>query len=271
MDLDKYVRRSRDMFTIFAVPKAWNGIDGIRQRNAVTSWTLLDPRPEIIFYYDDLGTKEAAQELGAKYIPDMKRNQWGTPLINEMFEHAQMSAANDLFGYVNSDIILGGNFSRALTLCAETFPQFLMISRRYDIDINTPLDFLSDWERRLWNNIQKHGVLHRTGAIDFFFGRKGLWPKGIIHDFGCGKSAWDNWIVAYTLYRGIPVIEVTKFVMAVHQDIPLGVPTRKEQNLTDERKKNKQMYYDDRKIFGFTGINSEAPWIITEDGKLRKR
>ena len=58
-------------FTIFCVPKTWNGIDEIRQRNAVTSWTLLEPRPEIIFYYDDPGTKEAAGEFGARYIPDM--------------------------------------------------------------------------------------------------------------------------------------------------------------------------------------------------------
>ncbi len=44
--------------TILAMPKPFRGHIGIIQRNAITSWTKLQPRPEILLF----GTEEGAAE-----------------------------------------------------------------------------------------------------------------------------------------------------------------------------------------------------------------
>ncbi len=67
------------MLTLFAIPKAFRGHINTIQRNAIKSWTLLNPKPEIILLGDDEGTAEVAQEFGLIHIPEVDRNEYGTP------------------------------------------------------------------------------------------------------------------------------------------------------------------------------------------------
>lgn len=53
------------MLTIFSIPKAFNGHIGDIQRNAINSWTRLQPECEILLLGDDEGTGKAADENGA--------------------------------------------------------------------------------------------------------------------------------------------------------------------------------------------------------------
>lgn len=46
------------MLTIFSYPKPFKGHIDVIQRNAINSWTLLNPKPEIILACDEEGTKE---------------------------------------------------------------------------------------------------------------------------------------------------------------------------------------------------------------------
>src|SRR5438552_3655793 len=46
--------------TILAVPKAFNGHIGVIQRNAISSWTVLSPRPDIRLYGTEDGMAKAA-------------------------------------------------------------------------------------------------------------------------------------------------------------------------------------------------------------------
>ena len=61
------------MLTLFTIPKAFQGHTGIIQRNAIKSWTLLDPGCQVILVGDDDGTDKAAEELNVRHISDVKR------------------------------------------------------------------------------------------------------------------------------------------------------------------------------------------------------
>ena len=63
------------MLTIFAIPKAFKGHVDIIQRNALKSWTLLQPQCEIILCGDDPGVAEVAGDFGAEHLPDIERNK----------------------------------------------------------------------------------------------------------------------------------------------------------------------------------------------------
>src|SRR5467141_3820646 len=101
------------MLTLFAIPKAFTGHIGIIQRNAIRSWTLLRPQCEIILFGDDEGTADVAEEFGIRHIPQVERNEFGTPLVNDMFEKAQNLGSHELCCFVNSDIILMNDFMEA--------------------------------------------------------------------------------------------------------------------------------------------------------------
>src|SRR6266705_5770550 len=94
------------MLTLFAIPKAFTGHTGIIQRNAIRSWTLLRPKCEIILLGDDEGTSHVAKEFGVEHIAEIARNEFGTPLLNDMFASAERRASHKLLCFVNADIIL---------------------------------------------------------------------------------------------------------------------------------------------------------------------
>ena len=98
------------MLTLFAIPKHFRGHFAVIQRNAILSWTRLTPRPEILLFGNEEGTAEIAAELGLRHFPEVTRNEFGTPLLDDLFRQAEQHASTPLLGYVNSDIILTNDF-----------------------------------------------------------------------------------------------------------------------------------------------------------------
>ncbi len=203
--------------TIFAIPKAFQGHTGIIQRNALESWTRLKPRPEIILFGNDPGTAEMAQELNLRHLPEVAVSSDGTPLVKDLFRQAEALAPTKTLAYINADIILGQDFLDAVTTVQSEFSRFLMVGQRWDLDISAPLDFGDpDWQEALQRRVDQEGVLHAVSALDYFVFSQGLWPN--VPDLALGRTAWDNWLVAQPLAAGVPVVDATAVVLAVHQN-----------------------------------------------------
>ena len=126
------------MITIFAIPKPFKGHIDVIQRNAIQSWTKLSPLCEVILYGDDEGTAEAAARYGVRARAGHRRNEFGTPLLNGLFEKTQQIASNDLICYVNGDIMLIDDFMKTVTKVAATKKKFLLVGRRWNVDIDEP-------------------------------------------------------------------------------------------------------------------------------------
>src|ERR1700681_50280 len=128
------------MLTLFAIPKNFRGHIATIQRNAIASWTRLTPRPEILLFGDEEGAAEIARELGLRHFPEVTRNEFGTPLIDDLFSKAEKNASTPLVGYVNSDIILTDDFTASLNRVRAAHEKFMMVGRRWDLDWERPLD-----------------------------------------------------------------------------------------------------------------------------------
>jgi hypothetical protein len=76
---------NRSMLTLFAIPKHFRGHIATIQRNAIASWTRLNPRPEIMLFGNEDGAAETARELGLRHFPEVARNEFGTPLLGDLF------------------------------------------------------------------------------------------------------------------------------------------------------------------------------------------
>jgi hypothetical protein len=203
------------MITIFTVPKAFKDHIALIQRNAIRSWLLLHPDCEVILLGNDEGTSDIASEFGLSHIPDIAYNEYGTPLLNSVFEVAQSAARHAFMIYSNADIILMSDFMRAVHSMPKS--SFLMTGQRWEIDIHELISFNeADWEENLRKRVGKEGMLQGRGALDYFAFYKGFWNS--IPPFAIGRTAWDNWLIYYARSHRVPVIDATEVVTAVHQN-----------------------------------------------------
>jgi len=213
--------RQKPGLTIFAMPKPFTGHIGTIQKNAIRSWTQLDPVPEIILFGDEPGTREMAQEVGSRHIPDVERNKFGTPLVNKLFETAQEQASHSVVAYVNADMILFQDFIEGVHKVQTCLPKFLLIGQRWDLVVLETIDFgQPGWQTALQREMETDAMLHAECGLDYFVFRKGLYPE--IPPFAIGRTAWDNWLVMAPHRYGVPVVDGTEFVTVVHQDHDYG-------------------------------------------------
>ena len=60
---------------------------------------------------NETGTAEVAEEPGATHIPQVRRNKWDTPLMDDIFRQAHQHATGQVLAYLNADIILLDDFA----------------------------------------------------------------------------------------------------------------------------------------------------------------
>lgn len=203
------------MLTIFSIPKPFKGHNEVIQQNAIKSWLQLKPNCEIIICADDAGTQEMASKYHLRFIPEITRNDFGTPLLSSAFEKAGKIASHPLVCYVNADIILMSDFMSAMKRIH--FKNFLMIGKRWNVHITELLDFgCRDWEEKLKRHVIKTGTLTDKWHIDYFvLPRKSKLMA--LPPFSVGRPYWDNWMVHQARKLNIPVINVSRAVTVVHQ------------------------------------------------------
>src|SRR5216684_5452992 len=164
------------MLTIYTTAKPFHGHTGVIQRNALQSWKALDPGIEVILFGDDPGAAETCRELGLRHEPFMERNEFGTKRLDFMFARAQEIARHPLLCYINCDIILLPEFCRALERVQAVHNAFLMVGRRWDVDVPQPADFqepgAADGLRQL---ALRSGVRRGPDAVDYFAFRRGFY------------------------------------------------------------------------------------------------
>jgi hypothetical protein len=211
------------LLTIFATPKKFEGHIGVIQRNAIESWTRMRPKPEIILFGTDAGTAEIAAEFGLRHVPTVKCNEWGTPLVSDLFEQAEHLGQTKVLAYVNSDIILFDDFAHAIGRVAAAGHNFLMVGRRTDVDVKEPVDFRSDWAPALREHAHRDGVLQIARSIDYFAFSRGLYPA--MPPLAIGRFWWDNWLLWKARAVGATVVDASRAVLAVHQNHDYGHTT----------------------------------------------
>jgi len=211
------------MITLFTTAKPFTGHAAVTQYNALACWRRLLPQGEVLLLGEEKGAAEIAQELGVKLIPDVERNEFGTPLLRSMFAAAERHAAFPLLLYANADILFTGRLPQAAAKLSAWSRPFLLTGRRWDTDIRQRIDFApGDWELRLSEMAQAKGKPGIKSALDYFLFPKGGWggAEGLAEfpPLAIGRSAWDNWLVFWALARKMDVINGSDFILAVHQN-----------------------------------------------------
>jgi hypothetical protein len=208
------------MITLFSIPKAFNGRTGIIQRNAIQNWLALGPDVEVFVCGDDPGAEQAARDSGAHFIGDIDRNEFGTPILRSAFDHVARRASSDVLCYVNADIMFLRDFLDGVR--NVQLSRFLLVGQRWDLDVDEPLNFRSTaWEQELGRRVRSQGELHDASGIDYFVFRKDE-ELCQLPAFAVGRPGWDNWFIYHARRLGIPVIDATGAITAIHQNHDYG-------------------------------------------------
>ncbi len=203
--------------TIFTAPKPFTDAHiSIIQRNAIQSWLQLGNDVDVLWVGEEDGLAEVAAEYGVKHLPDVARNEFGTPLVSSIFDLARQHSASPLLAYVNADILLLPDFVEIARAVAAQVQKFLIVGRRWDLDIRQGLPFTSGWESALSEIVRSQGELHAPSGSDYF-----IFPRSIfqnIPDFAIGRAGWDNWMIYQGLKQKWAVVDASESLMVIHQN-----------------------------------------------------
>jgi len=247
------------MFTIFSIPKPFNGHIGIIQKNAIKSWQKIHKDIEIILYGDEEGLADLASELNFTCVNKVEKNKFGTPLLDSIFSHVKRNARYSTIVYANTDIIFFPSLINVLEVFKnDSAKDYLIGGRRIDLDISEPIDFENNWEENLQLNVNRNGILHGYSGIDYFIFNKNYDVE--LKSFAVGRPGWDNWFIYKSLKSNKKVIEATQCIKCIHQNHP------RVYRASDEDSKRNFKLLDG---FGKQATLLIAPWVLI-DLKIRK-
>jgi len=203
--------------TIFTAPKPFtNPHIATIQRNAIRSWLQLGQDVEALLMGEEEGVAHAAGELGARFIPAVERNAYGTPLVSSLFALARQAGNSALLAYINADILLLPDFLQSARQIAGCLEHFLVIGQRWDLAVKEELDFSPGWDERLRQRYCAEGRRHPRRGSDYF-----IFPRQCFVDvpaLAVGRAGWDNWMIYEARRRGWATVDASQAIQIVHQD-----------------------------------------------------
>jgi hypothetical protein len=209
------------MITFFTTAKPFVGHSDVIQRNALKSWTLVHPDSEVILFGDDEGAASVAKELGIRHEPYTEKNEAGSNRMDYMFARAQAIARHDVLCYSNCDVIFMQDFCLAVQAVLEAHEEFLMVGRRWDTELTQSCKFgESHWQSSIREIALRNNRQRTPDWIDYFIFSRGLFTG--LPPLVVGRVFWDNWTVWKALEMKKPVVDVSRVVLAVHQNHDYG-------------------------------------------------
>jgi hypothetical protein len=202
------------MISLVTTCRPFIGHYKVIQLNALRSWRKFIPNVEIVIGGDEEGVREIASEIGAVVILNVKRSEYGVPLLSSMLGILEYEAQGDIRVYINADIILLTDWYTAV-MNLDKLENFYAVGRRWDTDIYDELNF--DNEDILKTLVNRRGVIHGQFGMDFMIGRPDLW-KIEIPPFIIGRPCYDGWMLNSAFLRNIPVIDLTFATKVIHQN-----------------------------------------------------
>jgi hypothetical protein len=204
--------------TIFTAPKAFTDPHiATIQHNAIRSWMSAGAGDvQVLVIGEEAGLAEAASRLGVTHLPEVARNEQGTPLVNSIFAAARQASKSPVMAYLNADILILPDFVPIARQVADQAQQFLVVGQRWDLEVTEELDFSPGWERRLRSDLEARGSLHPPAGSDYF-----IFPRPLFQhmpDFAIGRAGWDNWMIYHACQQGWAVVDATPTLKIIHQN-----------------------------------------------------
>jgi len=133
-----------------------------------------------------------------------------------MFQVVRKNSRSDNLCIINTDMILMDDFLQAAQQVVKLKEHFVLLSQRWDLDMEAPIEFTQGWEEKLRSSIHGNGILHRPAGSDFFLFPRSCYDE--VPDFAIGRAGWDNWMIYKAHEEKWPIIDGTPSITLIHQN-----------------------------------------------------
>lgn len=254
------------MITFLSSAKPFVGSTGDNQVRAIRSWMQMDAAVDVILYGRSAGAEDVCRSLGISYVPDIESSMSGVPYFNAIAAHASKHAKYDLQVYLNCDIIFSTHILE--NLVQLKFPRFLVVGQRINLADDVTIDISNDYLKQV-TELYADGkaTLQSPDAMDYFIFKRGMW-----HDLKpliIGRAGYDSALIAHCLRSGIPVIDGTLSVLALHQYHDYGHIKGGVDEITNGREASQN-----KRLHGIqhNGPNTaDANWILLNNALIPVR
>jgi hypothetical protein len=166
---------------------------------------------------------------------------------------------------VNADVILLPDLLTAVRKVADRFDRYLLIGRRWDLDVPEPLASSGEWVGDLQKRICQEAQLHPPTGSDYFVFPREMFT--VMPPFALGRAGWDNWMIYAGRHAHVPVVDGTGAVTAVHQTHDYAhLPGNRPHFRLPESRDNVEM--GGGRVAVFTML--DATWRLGPDGLVRR-
>lgn len=189
--------------------------------NTLFNWKML-PNVNLIVFSNSKEVKYYSKRAGFTVLPIMVVAE-GVPVLPAMFTAATNQFKSEFYGFANGDIL----FTRTLVdtlehiLCnleeSSRRRGVLIVGRRY----NVPASRVTDEVATSWNRLDRlsrTSSLFQADAEDYFITDK-AYPWDTFLPVAIGRRAYDNWVVAFSRYSNITVIDASESILCLHQTL----------------------------------------------------
>ena len=186
------------MITFFTHCRPFDGEFDRIQTAAISSWMSVADDVQVILVGEH--RVDVAERLKIDHEPLSGYNEFGTPLINALFEAGQARARHDIMCEISSDIILSADCAAAFAAMAKHDKPF-MVGARWDVD-------RGEYDEPVMRK-------HPGSAADWFGFRRGT--LGDIPPFAIGRTIYDQWLMWAAQNKwDMMTIDATDDVFAIH-------------------------------------------------------
>ena len=189
-----------------------------RAYNAVKSWQKAFPNAKVFLFgeecrYDTLDV-DIVRYVERRYVSEV-------PLLNDIFSFLALRLADpgELIMYANADICFFPGADGVLHDARNRFGNapFLLTGQRTNYKVKNKID----WDNReaiatLVKNVLRRGKKMHPCGVDYFIFNQSTFPLGI-PAFAVGRCTFDQYLVYDCLARGVPVLDATAKILALHQ------------------------------------------------------
>lgn len=199
---------------IFSSPKPFRPDTEPVQRSAIRSWKAAFPKAEIFLFGKEQGLVAICREEGLEHGGTLQSHEGGGEVITPMFQQMAERFPGQPMLYLNSDIFLEPAVKETLRPLSEKEGPWIATTRRWCVPrFEGPAIDSGQW-KNFWLRTSVEGEYGDACALDLFlirdFSLKEMPP------FLIGHAGWDNWMIFHARMRGIPVIDLSAEIAAIH-------------------------------------------------------
>lgn len=217
---------NRKLLVIFTTFKSDTNRASIHQE-VINNWSVLGDDIQPIFFYNKSEPNDwdiLALEKGWIGLSLASTNNFGTPVLKEMYMKVTNKLKSEFYGFCNGDILFDQKIKMTLKhiLNNKIFLRnsTMVIGQRTNIEVQDYYDYkksnLND-TKSLSHIADARGSLFMKMAEDYFFIHSPEnFPWHDIKDIVIGRRGYDNYLVSEAVQHNVSVIDATKTILAVH-------------------------------------------------------